>query len=233
MLWLKITISHETWKITRKSWWFKIYFCSSVLHKLQYRNVLYWLILTYYRKVSGFGSKSIENLKGKQYSGQKVERVFLKTCMLEVLYLTMNCVLLNYAILRVGTYQNYNNSKQYMYHQLPNFFCLKEMGEINNSWLVYKNPILRHGDTQYYFTHVATLLRTILQHFSICFKAKKGPKILEKLSCLYLEHCIEGTKSPRNLQFNTQIYRTDLQFPFWNCRKTEFNGLFFTIFSGL
>ena len=131
----------------------------------------------------------------------------------------------------------YNNSKQYMYHQLPNFFCLKEMGEINNSWLVYKNPILRHGDTQYYFTHVATLLRTILQHFSICFKAKKAQKFLE-----FLEHFpvyiwntvnLEGTKSPRNLQFNTQIYRTDLQFPFWNCRKTEFNGLFFTIFSGL
>ena len=37
-------------------------------------------------------------LKGKQYSGQKVERVFLKTCMLEVLYFAIKYVLLNYAI---------------------------------------------------------------------------------------------------------------------------------------
>ena len=93
-----------------------------------------------------------------------------------VFFIKFFCISLNYAIVRFVTYQNYNNSKQYMYHQLPNFFCLKE---INNSWLVYKNPILRHGDTQYYFTHVATLLRTILQHFSICFKAKKAQKFLK------------------------------------------------------
>ena len=65
------------------------------------------------------------------------------------------------------------------------------------------------------------------------FQGKKRPKNSWKFSCLYLEHCIEGTKSPRNLQFNTQIYRTDLQFPFWNCRKTEFNGLFYDIFRPL
>ena len=101
---------------------------------------------------------------------------------------------MNYAILRVVTYQNYNNSKQYMYHQLPNFFCLKEMGEINNSWLVYKNPILRHGDTQYYFTHVATLLRTILQHFSICFKEKKVKKIL-----VYIWNTVYKVKSHQGI----------------------------------
>ena len=46
---------------------------NSVLRKLQYRDVLYWRILITRKERSGSGLKSIENLKGKQYSGQKVE----------------------------------------------------------------------------------------------------------------------------------------------------------------